>query len=130
MANRAALLFVLAGAAMPQAAVAVESPAVIACNIPARSITGAPPTAGGERIFRIAPKSLQAWDPVQKAFGPNLCSAYSCTRTAGRTEGTIGSASVTYTLGVAGGQGYWRVMGASGGGPRSGTCRRVREPGK
>jgi hypothetical protein len=51
-------------------------------------------------------------------------------KSADRAEGTISSASVAYTIGVAGGQGYWRVLGASGGGPRSGSCRVVTEPAK
>src|SRR4051812_21657580 len=105
MANRAALLSVLALAAMPRAAAAAQGPVVISCNLPARSITGAPVTAGGERIFRVAPGALQAWDPTKKSFGGNLCAAYTCQRSANRTEGTISSASVAYTIGVAGGQG-------------------------
>ena len=128
MANRAALISALAVMVAPQGALAAKGPVTIACNLPARTITGAPATSGNERIFRVATGSLQAWDPEKKAFGPNLCAAYSCRRAPDRAEGTISSASVAYTIGVAGGQGYWRVLGASGGGPRTGSCRIVSEP--
>ena len=128
MATRAALLSILALTALPPGAAAAQAPVVIACNLPTRPITGAAVTPGNERVFRLSPGSLQAWDPTHKAFGSNLCSAYSCVRATGRTEGTISSASVSYTIGVANGQGYWRVLGASGGGPRSGACRIVSEP--
>ena len=129
MANHAALLSVLAITAAPDGAVTAQKPLVLACNIPANTIAGVPATGDG-RLFRIGPGSLQAWDPDRKAFGQNLCSAYNCVRAPDRTEGTISSASVAYTIGVKSGQGYWRVLGASGGGPRNGACRILSEPAK
>ena len=130
MAIRTVLLSVLAVLATAQGATAAatQGPAVIACNLPARSLAALPAPTGDERIFKVGPGSLQAWDPARKAFGGNLCAAYSCVKAPDRSEGTISSASVSYTIGVTGGQGYWRVLGASGGGPRAGSCRIVSEP--
>ena len=112
-------------AVQPVAAAAVPAPVVLACNLPTRPVAGAAATGSAERVFRIGPGSFQEWNAIRKEFGGNLCAAYSCVRTADRTEGKLSSASVVYTVGVADGRGYWSVIGASGSGPRSGSCRIV-----
>jgi hypothetical protein len=45
-------------------------------------------------------------------------------------EGAIGSASVSYTIGIESGtkEGYWRAVGASGMAQNKGVCRVVPEP--
>ena len=101
---------------------------ILACNLPTRSVAGAPATGSGERIFRIAPGSFQEWNSTRREFGGNLCGAYTCVRTANKTEGTLSSASVIYTVGITGNRGYWSVVGASGGGPRTGACRILAVP--
>ena len=132
MAIRTAFLSVLALLATAQgaSAAAAPGPVVMACNLPARSLPSLPAITGNERVFKVSPGSLQTWDPARKAFGQNLCAAYSCVKAPDRSEGTISSASVSYTIGVTGGQGYWRSLGATGGGARSGSCRIVSEPPK
>jgi len=101
------------------------SPVVLGCKLPA---AGAP--APAERFFRVAPGSFQEWDAARKVFGPNLCSAYACAKAPDRSEGSIGSASVTYTVGVVHGTGeaYWRATGASGLAADHGPCRVAAEP--
>ena len=58
---------------------------ILACNLPTRSVAGAPATGSGERIFRIAPGSFQEWNSTRREFGGNLCGAYTCVRTANKT---------------------------------------------
>lgn len=131
MAMLATLLSVLAVTAVmaaQPAAAAAPSPVILACNLPARTAPGVAPSTRADRIFRVGPGSLQEWDAARRQFGSNLCGAFACVRTANRSEGTISSASVSYTIGVAQGVGYWRVVGASTGGARSGSCRTVTEP--
>jgi len=111
---------------MAQAVAAnAQSPVVIGCKLPS---AGVPETA--ERFFRIAPGSFQEWDATGRVFGQNLCSAYACAKAPDRSEGTIGSASVTYTVGVVHGTGeaYWRVTGASGLATDHGPCRIAAPP--
>ena len=124
---RAALFCGLAMLAQSAAAHA-QSPVVLACKLPAANVAGTP--ASAERIFRVAPGSFQEWDAAQRKFGANLCAAYTCAKTAERSEGSIGSASVTYTVGVvhATGEGYWRATGASGLATDHGSCRIAAAP--
>ena len=128
MPMRAALFCGLA--MLAQSAVArAQSPVVLACTLPAAS-TAASAAAPAERLFRVAPGSFQEWDPAQRRFGANLCAAYACAKTADRSEGSIGSASVTYTVGVvhATGEAYWRATGASGLAADHGPCRIATAP--
>jgi hypothetical protein len=121
----AALVFGLAMLAQSTGAQA-QAPIILACKLPVAGAAGAPP----ERLFRVAPGSFQEWDADQRKFGANLCAAYSCAKTADRSEGTIGSASVTYTVGVvhATGEGYWRAAGATGLATNQGACRIASAP--
>ena len=130
MAMHLAFLSALAVMAVQPAAAAVLKPVVLGCNLPSRPGTGAPTTTSAERVFRIGPGSFQEWNTIRKEFGGNLCAAYTCVRTPDKTEGTVSSASVIYTVGVTGGHGYWSVVGAAGGGPRSGACRILTAPPK
>lgn len=120
MPMRAALFCGLAMLAQTAAAHA-QAPVVLACTLPAAGGAAAP----AERLFRVAPGSFQEWDAAQQKFGPNLCAAYACAKTAERSEGTIGSASVTYTVGVlhSTGEAYWRAAGATGLATDHGACR-------
>lgn len=125
MRTRVALFFGMAMLA-PSTGAHAQSPVVLACRLPAAGAVAAPP----ERLFRVAPGSFQEWDAVQRKFGANLCAAYSCAKAADRLEGTIGSASVTYTVGVvhATGEAYWRAAGATGLATDHGPCRIVAAP--
>jgi hypothetical protein len=121
------LLFLAAQAAGAGTGAGAQAPMVLACNIPRVSATaGAPP----ERLFRIAPGSLQEWDVRQQKFGANFCLDFPCVRSPKALEGTVSSASVAYTIGIDSGTGaaYWRVKGASGFKPTEGTCRVVPAP--
>ena len=123
-----ALLFMAAQAAQTGG----QPPVVLACDIPASpdpmKATGAAHHA--ERVFRIAPGSLQEWGPQEQKFGRNLCQAYTCTRSPTRTEGSLSSATVAYTVGIeySTGAAYWRVVGASGLKTKGGACRVVPAP--
>ena len=105
-----------------------QSPVVLACKLPVAGAGAA--AAPSERLFRVAPGTFQEWDAGQRKFGTNLCAAYTCAKTAERSEGSIGSASVTYTVGVvhATGEAYWRATGASGLATDHGPCRVVAAP--
>ena len=129
MAMRVALFCGLAVLA-PSAAAHAQSPVVLACQLPAASAAGAAAAAPAERLFRVAPGSFQEWDAAQRKFGTNLCAAYACAKTPDRTEGSIGSASVSYTVGIlhATGEGYWRATGASGLATDHGPCRVAAAP--
>ena len=126
---RAAFLCGLAVLAQAAGARA-QSPVFLACNIPARAAPGGPPAAPVERTFRVAPGSFQEWDAARHQFGRNLCLAFACVKTADRSEGSVGSASVTYTVGIvaATGEAYWRALGASDLGATQGPCRVVPAP--
>ena len=106
------------------------SPVVVACRFPGQSIAGAPASAPTERVFRLAPGSFQEWDAATKKFGQNICLSYACAKTPDRTEGSISSASVSYTVGITNGTGdaYWRAQGASGLAANHGACRVVAQP--
>jgi hypothetical protein len=114
---------------MAQAAgAAAPAPVVVACTFPLEAASGGPATPT-VRTFRISAGSFQEWDADLKAFGGNLCQAYACVRAAGRMEGTIGSASVTYTVGiVSGGGAYWRAAGATRLASDHGACRILPAP--
>jgi hypothetical protein len=77
-----------------------------------------------QRMFRLAPRSLQQWDPVRRGFGPNLCLSFACTADGHRTTGTISSASlnVTISLDQNAKNATWRTVGASGLKKPHGTC--------
>jgi hypothetical protein len=107
-----------------------QSPVVLACQLPAARAAGTPAAAPTERFFRVAPGTFQEWDAAQGRFGTNLCAAYTCAKMADRSEGTIGSASVTYTVGIvhATGEGYWRATGASDLATDHGSCRVATAP--
>lgn len=120
MAMHAALLsglVVMAQAAGP------PSPVFLACSMPANGVTA-------ERIFRVAPGSFQEWDAAKQDFGKNFCEAFACSKTPERMEGSISSASVSYTVGIVNdtGEGYWRAAGASGLSANKGACRVVPAP--
>jgi hypothetical protein len=127
MAMHVALLSGLA--LMAQAA--SPAPVVLSCSIPARLVAGSAPVAPTERIFRVGVGSFQEWDAAQRKFGGNLCGAFACRKSADRMEGNIGSASVTYTVGIVTGtsEGYWRAVGASGLAANKGPCRVITAPG-
>jgi hypothetical protein len=127
LTNRAALICGLVMLAQTTAAHA-QAPVVLACKLPAAGAMAA--TAPAERFFRVAPGSFQEWDAARRKFGQNLCVAYACSKAADRTEGSISSASVTYTVGVihATGEAYWRAAGASGLAADHGSCRIAAPP--
>jgi hypothetical protein len=81
------------------------------------------------RTFRVAPRMLQEWRPIDESFGPNLCEVFSCTADRERLEGVITSASLILTLRVdqASGRGSWKTVGASGLKQTSGPCGAERE---
>ncbi len=111
--------------ALALAAAALSPPSgpwILTCDMPAPS--GDHTAPGAERVFRIGPRLFQEWKPTTKQFGPNLCAAYTCARTAGRLEGTISSStlSLTVSLDLATGRGAWRTLGASGLRTTHGTC--------
>jgi hypothetical protein len=126
MAMHVALLSGLA--LMAQAA--MPAPVVLSCSMPARLVAGAASAPPSERIFRVGAGSFQEWDAAQRKFGGNLCGAFTCRKTADRLEGNIGSASVTYTVGIVTGtsEGYWRAVGASGLAATKGACRVITAP--
>lgn len=126
MLTYAPLLFGLA--VMAQAA--APPPVTLSCSIPARAVAGAPPVPPVERIFRVGQGSFQEWDVATGKFGGNLCGAFACRKTPDRLEGTIGSASVTYTIGMIPGAktGYWRAVGATGFAAKEGACRIITAP--
>lgn len=110
-----------------------QAPLVMTCAMtrPSTAPPGAAkPIIREERTFRIGPDRLEEWRPEDRRYGPNLCAAFGCAGNADRTEGTIGSASVTYTIGVdhRSGSGYWRSVGASGRSETQGVCRQVADP--
>jgi hypothetical protein len=114
-----ALLFQSAGAAP-------GAPVVLSCSFPVAGASAAAPAA---RIFRVGPGSLQEWDAGLRQFGRNLCLPFACVRAAGRTEGSISSASVSYTVGVSdSGEAYWRAQGATGFAAKQGVCRVINPP--
>jgi len=76
------------------------------------------------RTFRIAPQTLQEWQPVDKRFGPNLCQTFACKADPARLEASVGSASFLLTLRVdrATGEGSWSTVGATDQKQTSGAC--------
>lgn len=116
----------LSGVALLAQAAGAGSPVVLACNLPTPAAAG----ASADRIFRVAPGQFQEWDAARKTFGANHCLAFACAKTPDRTEGSISSASVSYTVGVVTGtgEGYWRATGASGLAANKGSCRIVADP--
>jgi hypothetical protein len=116
-------LAVLAQAAAPP-------PVTLSCSLPARAMAGGPAAPPVERIFRVGQGSFQEWDVAAGKFGGNLCGTFTCRKTPDRVEGTIGSASVTYTIGMVTGttSGYWRALGASGFAAKEGVCRIITAP--
>lgn len=114
-------------------AAAAQSPTVLSCTIARRApaAAGAPASVvHEERVFRVGPGSLQEWERDVRHFGPNLCGVFACAANGDRSEGTITSASVAYTIGVdhKTGVGYWRSMGASGLAETNGACRQTVDP--
>ena len=109
---------------------AAGAPVVLACDIPSPPGRAIATAAPHERIFRVGPGSIQEWNDSSREFGPNLCAAFGCVKTADRSEGTISSASVAFTVGVVNstGQGYWRAAGASGLAVTRGACRVITPP--
>lgn len=127
-----AQLAVLAAAA--QLAGAGAAPIVLVCSIP-RSEPFAPAATVPKlerRTFRIGPGSFEEWSERDGRYGPNLCAAVRCHASPERSEGTIGTASVVYTVGLdrRSGAGYWRVVGATGFRQTEGVCRQGSDPGK
>jgi hypothetical protein len=126
-----ALLNALLVMAAQVAQTGAQPAVVLACNIPANpakaAAAAAPPA---ERVFRIAPGSLQEWGAAQQRFGQNLCLAYACARSPTRVEGSISTATVSYTVGIdySTHSGYWRAAGASGLKTTEGSCRIVPAP--
>jgi hypothetical protein len=115
-------------------AAAAQGPTILSCTIVRPAATGG--SASGvreERVFRIGPGSLQEWEQDVRHFGPNLCEVFACAANRDRSEGTITSASVAYTIGVdhKTGVGYWRsVVPVSGaiGAETKGACRQTADP--
>lgn len=117
-------------ALMAQAAVAGDRPpTTLACDLPSPSVSGAvaKPT---RRIFQVAPGLLREWNVGKQAFGVNLCTVFACLKAPDRSEGSITSASASYTVGIdhGTGQAYWRATGASGLTIPKGPCRVVPAP--
>ncbi|MFC3079976.1 hypothetical protein ACFODL_17885 [Phenylobacterium terrae] len=129
----ASVAFLIALAALQAGAATAPQPRVLACDVP-DTITSAPGAAGPlatkQRVFRIGPGRLEEWSGIYGDFGPNLCDVAACVTEPGKTEGTISTASVAYTIGVdaVSGAGYWRVIGATGFRQTEGTCRPVPDP--
>lgn len=101
------------------------------------SFLQAPSAAGAgprtkQRVFRIGEGAFHEWDPLTKRFGPNLCSAFTCKGDRNRLEGSITSASASYTVGLdrATRQADWRAVGATGLAQSSGHCAVTRDPEK
>ena len=113
--------------------VKAQSSVVLVCSI-AQASTAPPgsarPVIREERVFRVGRGNLEEWRASERRYGPNLCAAFGCSGNAERTEGTIGSASVAYTIGVdhKTGAGYWRSVGASGRAETQGACRQTPDP--
>jgi len=111
-----------------------QSIAVMTCTLPRYASSASPSGTATlireDRVFRISRGSFQEWIPAERKFGPNLCVAFACVANGDRSEGTISSASVTYTVGINHdkGGGYWRAVGASGLAETEGACRRTADP--
>jgi hypothetical protein len=114
------VLYAAAGAAAQAAPPAgpAEGPWILTCDMPA-SETGAT-----HRVFRIAPKVFQEWQPGRKTFGNNLCASFPCAADRDRLEGTISSTSVVLTVQVdrRTGGATWRTQGASNLARSTGAC--------
>lgn len=112
-------LSAVAIAPIPEPARAAAGYAVLTCDM-----TSASDPAAAQRIFRIAPHSLQEWKASQREFGSNLCLAHTCSVDKRRLTGTISSSSltITVTLERAAQHATWRAVGASGLSKSSGTC--------
>ncbi|HEX4709365.1 hypothetical protein [Phenylobacterium sp.] len=125
-----ALLNALLLMAAQAAETGAQPPIVLACNLPTSPATVAAAATPAERVFRIAPGSLQEWDVEQQRFGQNLCEAYACARSPTRAEASVSSATVSFTVGVeySTRTAYWRVLGASGLKTTEGSCRIVPAP--
>jgi hypothetical protein len=93
--------------------------AVLTCDM-----ASATDPAAVHRVFRMAPNSLQAWNPSGRSFGSNLCLSFACSADEHRTTGTISSASLvlTITLDRQARQASWRAVGASGLTKSHGAC--------
>jgi hypothetical protein len=76
------------------------------------------------RVFRLAPRLLQEWKPLERQFGPNLCDSFICTVSPGGLQGSVTSASLIVTVGLdrQTGTGWWRTTGASNSPRTSGRC--------
>ena len=122
---RIAIVVLALGAAASEAGAkeAAKAPArgfaVLTCDM-----VSASDPASVQRVFRIAPRSLQQWDPARRGFGPNLCLSHTCSADAHRTTGTISSASlnVTISLDRTTRTATWKTLGASGLTRPNGTC--------
>jgi hypothetical protein len=124
---------VVVGVVMAAQALGAGQPpmVVLECQLP-KPMIGGPLGAGeaGTRIFRIGQGHLEEWSPLQRRFGGNLCDATSCTVSPDRSEGSIGTASAIFTVGLdrRTGRGYWRAIGATGFKVNEGVCRQIKDP--
>lgn len=125
---RIAILVLMLGATatatVASAEAATKAPArgfaVLTCDM----VSASDPTSV-QRLFRIAPHSLQQWDPARRAFGPNLCLSFACSADGHRTTGTISSASLNLTISLEQNAktASWQAVGASGLTKPRGVCR-------
>jgi hypothetical protein len=124
MMRIAILALILSGTAAVAGAKAAEKAAATAFSVLTCDMASASDPTSVQRVFRIAPHSLQQWDPARRGFGPNLCLSFACSADAHRTTGTISSASlnVTISLDQATRQATWKTVGASGLTKPAGTC--------
>src|SRR5678816_1270752 len=111
----AALLVQAAGPAP-----ALQRTWILKCDVGVANGVNAPAL----RVFRVGPRLLQEWKPMQKKFGPNLCLSFTCKAADNALEGTISSASLMLTIkldpqtkGAT-----WQTFGASGLKRTNGPC--------
>jgi len=117
-------LLLIGAAAAAQSCLAAAPKAATNYAILTCDMASATDLAATERVFRIGPGSLQEWKPEMRAFGSNLCLAYTCAVEGERTTAELRSASLTLTLTLVRGdpQATWRTLGASGLARPQGTC--------
>lgn len=122
-------LVVSVAAALLQPAPAAPAPSgapapgawILTCDVGGATAPGAD---AGRRVFRLASRQLQEWNPTMKSFGPNLCEIFACRADPKGMEGTITSASVSLTIAAnpATRTASWRTQGASNLARTSGPC--------
>lgn len=95
---------------------------ILRCDMP--PAPSSPPRADPVRVFRLAPKVFQEWQPDRRTFGPNLCLSFPCRADMARLEGVIESRTLVVTIAVDRSRrsATWRTTGASGLSRTQGAC--------